>query len=235
MTSCTQKELQNYPGFGVSEQKPPCLLVHAHTLSKQCYLQYRLIPRSISGIIRIQDAWEHNYNIRNIPAAGQNYNEHKPLQPKKENIPVVVLCPFSFWPLTTQHHLSHLDSPKLPHVTNPTYVVFGYCTISGSISQLSHSAPPAYCSPCRGTAGPTNNRHKPGIMEKMKSFAFLCQTEPKRHFHTFFMLACISEICPWCPAISQFTVYSLHSLAVQISFSGPCGFRVSPGNSASLV
>lgn len=36
LTSCTQKELKNYPVFGVSEQKPPCSLAHA--LSKQCYL-----------------------------------------------------------------------------------------------------------------------------------------------------------------------------------------------------
>lgn len=47
------------------------------------------------------------------------------------------------------------------------------------------------------------------------------------------MPAWTSESRPWCPAISQLAACSPQSPAVQISFSGPCGFRASPGNPTS--
>lgn len=62
LTSCTQEELKNYhPGFGVSEQKPQCLL--AHMLSKQCYLQHRLWFQEASVGL------SENVGCRGTPAA----------------------------------------------------------------------------------------------------------------------------------------------------------------------
>lgn len=74
-----------------------------------------------------------------------------------------------------------------------------------------------------------NHQQQPGITEKIKSF------RDKKIFPHTFTCICTSESCPWCSDISHITVPSLHSRAVWISFSGPYGFRASPGNSASLV
>lgn len=88
LTSCSQKELNTYPSFGFSEQKPLCLLAHTHTLSKHHSAIKTVIPSSISGMMR--DLGMHgntNYNTRNRLAAGLSSTEPKPLQhPTKKKI-----------------------------------------------------------------------------------------------------------------------------------------------------
>ena len=213
LTSYAQKELKNCPGLGVSEQKPPFLPAHTHIDSQNNGIcnpgcDFKKHQRDYQ---RTRYAWEQQLKLHpkeQICGRTKRTTNTNPFSQKKRTS---LLPPFSFWPWNTQHHLSHLDSSKLPHVSS------SWLPLTRQPAPTSPAAQSCLRAVARAEARPgaTRNRHKPGIKEKTKSFAFLCQVEPKRHFHTFFMFACISESCPpRCPAISQFTVYSLHSLAV---------------------
>lgn len=89
-----------------------------------------------------------------------------------------------------------LTPQSLPMWTSPRYVGFGYCPYqpasTSSATQL-HLRTAAHT---EAQLGGTRNRHKPGIMEKIKSLAFLCQAEPKRHFHSFLHLPIFQKAAP---------------------------------------
>lgn len=99
------------------------------------------------------DSKKHQWDYQRILDAGEHQLH---LQQKKQicsrtkltmnktnqHIPVVVLCPFSFWPEAAQHLLGHLDSPKFSHVNK---VPCPQVLVPAHLSQH-HPDPPGHCS-----------------------------------------------------------------------------------------
>lgn len=91
---------------------------------------------------RSWDAWEHELQHKEETCSRTKPNEHKPLQPCTKNkkinhAPVLALCPFPYCLWATQHHLSHLGSPKFLQVNKSIVYSFWLLQVSVRIKQLS--------------------------------------------------------------------------------------------------
>lgn len=65
LTSCTQKELTNYAGFGVLEQKPPRFLACTHFQNNVICNTDCDSKKHLWDYQRIPDAWEHQLQLQN--------------------------------------------------------------------------------------------------------------------------------------------------------------------------
>lgn len=142
----------------------------------------------------------------------------------------VSFCPYI---ICTVWFESQLTLQSFLMWTSTMYVVFGYCTFQW------HQPAPSPSSICilwlrKGTAGGTSHRHRPEVMEKRKSFTFLCQEEPENHFHIFDYICLYSGSCCWCPAIHSSLFNPSTAWLFTFLFWDPVD-SVSPGNSASSV